>query len=178
MQTQTAKELRNRFNADLLMGCYHPSTGHNCGFFDDIRGLETEHVFFNACKEKQIVVDYIGSQKLIEGKYYSFEWTIPSEHSPYNIQMLGEATLVTEKNVIDALFTARQVRGKVLEDNVDVQRMIQNEVTGGPETFIYELLQNTNDYSYEDQDVSVEFTITDRYLYFRHTGSEFSLPNI
>lgn len=56
--------------------------------------------------------------------------------------------------------------------------MIQNEVTGGPETFIYELLQNTNDYSYEDQDVSVEFTITDRYLYFRHTGSEFSLPNI
>ena len=114
MQTQTEKELRNRFNSDLLMGCYHPSTGHNCGFFDDIRGLETEHVFFNACKEKQIVVDYIGSQKLIEGKYYSFEWTIPSEHSPYNIQMLGEATLVTEKNVIDALFTARQVQVKYL----------------------------------------------------------------
>ena len=59
-----------------------------------------------------------------------------------------------------------------------MQRMIQNEVTGGPETFIYELLQNTNDYSYEDQDVSVEFTITDRYLYFKHAGSEFSLPNI
>lgn len=178
MQTQTEKELRKRFKADMLMGCYHPSTGLSCGFFDDIRGLETEHVFFNACKEKQIVIEYTGSQNLVEGKYYKFKWIIPDEQSPYDIQMQEEATLVTEKNVIDALFTARQVDGKLLEDTVDVQHMIQNEVTGGPETFIYELLQNANDYPYEDQDVSVEFTITEKYLYFRHTGAEFSLPNI
>lgn len=48
----------------------------------------------------------------------------------------------------------------------------------GKEIFIYELLQNANDYPQEidniKQPVDVEFHITDKYLIFMHTGAVFS----
>lgn len=50
-------------------------------------------------------------------------------------------------------------------------------------TFIYELLQNANDYPQKDSKgnkipVHVEFEFEGDYLYFRHTGAKFSVQNI
>lgn len=50
-------------------------------------------------------------------------------------------------------------------------------------TFIYELLQNANDYPQKDSNgnkipVHVEFEFEGDYLYFRHTGAKFSVQNV
>lgn len=55
-------------------------------------------------------------------------------------------------------------------------------IASGKEIFIYELLQNANDYPQIidsiKQPVDVEFHITDKYLIFMHTGAVFSERNI
>lgn len=56
----------------------------------------------------------------------------------------------------------------------------------GKEVFIYELLQNANDYPRKQRieqksvpvPVEVEFHITDKYLTFQHTGEYFNPKNI
>ena len=56
----------------------------------------------------------------------------------------------------------------------------------GKEVFIYELLQNANDYPRRSRNsgettimpVNVEFHITDNYLFFQHTGEYFNPKNI
>ena len=44
--------------------------------------------------------------------------------------------------------------------------------------FVYELLQNANDYPVEGKMVDVEFHITDNYLLFLHSGEKFNVRNI
>lgn len=60
---------------------------------------------------------------------------------------------------------------------------IKNQLTAsGKEVFIYELLQNANDYPQKVNEqkipVEVEFHITDNYLIFQHSGDYFNAKNI
>jgi hypothetical protein len=61
---------------------------------------------------------------------------------------------------------------------------LRNQLTqSGKEVFIYELLQNANDYPKKSKDkeiipVDVEFHITGQYLIFQHTGEYFNAKNI
>lgn len=45
-------------------------------------------------------------------------------------------------------------------------------------TFVYELLQNANDYPMGGEKVDVEFHITENYLLFLHSGAEFNVRHI
>lgn len=61
--------------------------------------------------------------------------------------------------------------------------MINREVTGAPHTYIYELLQNSNDYPRKDINnnkipVEVKFILTENYLFLVHSGAPFNLKNI
>ena len=62
--------------------------------------------------------------------------------------------------------------------------MVSTQLTASSDgTFIYELLQNANDYPMEDESgnpipVNVEFHITGEYLIYRHSGDFFTPRNI
>lgn len=59
------------------------------------------------------------------------------------------------------------------------ERLVHNLTASSDGTFIYELLQNANDYPMEDESgnpipVNVEFHITGEYLIYRHSGDFFT----
>lgn len=57
-------------------------------------------------------------------------------------------------------------------------KTITYQINKKNETFIYELLQNADDYPLENQKVEVDFFITDKYLLFTHSGSKFNFNNV
>lgn len=120
-------------------------------------------------------------------KYYSFEWCLlkyDSENPVFGVQLTGNFRHVTGKEVVRLLHNqimsyspgAKQKAVKTID-------ILKNQLTAsGKDIFIYELLQNANDYQYDvdgyKQMVDVEFHITDEHLFFMHSGSYFNERNV
>ena len=164
--------IRQRLSSEYLIGCYFET--ESIKGFKDIRGGEGEPIEIDGIDE--IIISYEGA-KLIEGEYYRFNWTVPVGST--KIKVVGEATLVDKDSFLDTLFDFHlNTRGGMLNLAVNSQESTLEEVTGSSHTFLYELLQNANDYPYNKEFVKVKFILTDHYLFFFHTGAEFSLRNI
>lgn len=120
-------------------------------------------------------------------KYYSFEWCLlkyDSENPVFGVQLTGNFRHVTGNEVVKLLHNqimsyspgAKQKAVKTID-------ILKNQLTAsGKDIFIYELLQNANDYQYDvdgyKQMVDVEFHITDEHLFFMHSGSYFNERNV
>ena len=57
-------------------------------------------------------------------------------------------------------------------------KTITYQINKRNETFIYELLQNADDYPTENEKVIVNFYVNDKYLLFTHNGAKFNFNNI
>ena len=58
-------------------------------------------------------------------------------------------------------------------------KTLSSDINREPETFIYELLQNADDYyDIKKNSVEVRFTLTDNYLLFTHNGQPFNYQNV
>ena len=91
----------------------------------------------------------------------------------------GTASKIDNVQFLEGLFDARlKLSGSNLELFNNFQKTIFNEVTGAQHTYIYELLQNANDYPYKGEHVNVKFILTDHYLFFMHSGAYFNLRNV
>lgn len=64
------------------------------------------------------------------------------------------------------------------QDILKSVKTITYQINKRNETFIYELLQNADDYPLPREKVTVNFYITDKYLLFTHSGSEFNFNNV
>lgn len=172
----TAKEegLRRRIGSDYIIGCYQK---HDDGtaYFSDIRGNEGDLLkvpdmgddLSIPCTDKTLKV----------GTFYRFQWKLTESEN--QIAMVGDAIRVDNEAFLQGLFDARlRLQGSNLELFNNFQKTIFNEVTGAQHTYIYELLQNANDYPYKNEKVEVKFILTDHYLFFLHTGDYFNLRNI
>lgn len=122
-------------------------------------------------------------------RYYKFSWILDTKSTPDNshfyidtnkpVSLFGPEAIVNciHDDIIDYPGSASQIIVKTLDT-------LKNQLTAsGKEIFIYELLQNANDYPCKTRDgkpipVNVEFRITDNYLIFQHTGAYFSPRNI
>ena len=70
-------------------------------------------------------------------------------------------------------------RGIALEALSGAMDRLVGDVSRKPETFIYELLQNADDYpDHEKGKVKVKFSVIDDYLVFQHTGLPFKANNV
>ena len=164
------QKIRHRLSSDQLIGCYF-TKGKEQGF-KDIRGNEGQPV--DGLDDQ--IVTYDG-KKLIEGEYYSFNWTVPKGTN--TIKITGDVTQVNKDAFLDTLFNFHMnAKGGMLQLAISSQETTLEEVTGSSHTFLYELLQNANDYPYNKELVKVKFILTEHYLFFFHTGAEFSLRNI
>lgn len=100
-------------------------------------------------------------------------------NSNHKIIVKGDINEVENSEFVKGLFDARlTLSGSNLELFNNFQKTIFNEVTGAQHTYIYELLQNANDYPYRKERVKVQFVLSDHYLFFFHSGDYFNLRNI
>ena len=170
------QRLRNRIGTQNLIGCFTYEKGLPC--FCDIRGGQGDVVKHPRSQDLSYSIPYKGSKKLTEGKFYSFNWHIEDE-GLMNFVIDGEPTEINNDEFVNGIFNARlNLSGSNLELFNNFQKTIFNEVTGAQHTYIYELLQNANDYPYNDEHVSVKFILTDHYLFFMHSGDYFNLRNV
>ena len=127
-------------------------------------------------------------KKLRDG-YYEFTWKIlhcnlDTNEYRFTVDENLPIVEVHPKDIVTKLH--KNIMGEGAPSAQRTVRSIDTLKTqltaSGKEVFIYELLQNANDYPQRinnvKQPVDVEFHITDKYLIFMHTGSVFTEKNI
>lgn len=154
-------------------------------YFDDIRSLGFTERTYKDGTEITIEVSKIAGLK--ENCYYEFGWSIALDDSERGFHLVAKDNrflMVQPKALVDGLYQ-KWVNSDpdIMAQMTDVQRMVNTQLTASSDgTFIYELLQNANDYPVfrgkSVQLVDVEFHLTDKYLIYRHTGRIFSPRNI
>ncbi len=168
--------LKNRIGSDFLIGCYGIDE-KGIGVFTDIRGGEGDLVKNPIDKSTELIVKYEG-EALEAGVFYSFMWHLENDDIS-NIVVDGYPEKVENATFLTNLFNARlRLSGSNLELFNNFQKTVFNEVTGSQHTYIYELLQNANDYPHNKEHVSVKFILTEHYLFFMHSGECFNLRNV
>ncbi len=168
--------LRKRIGSDFLIGCYGISE-KGTGVFTDIRGEEGDLVKNPLDESAELIVEYHG-KALEQGVFYSFRWHLENDDIS-NIVIDGSPEMIDNSKFLSQLFDARlRLSGSNLELFNNFQKTIFNEVTGAQHTYIYELLQNANDYPHNKEHVSVKFILTEHYLFFMHSGECFNLRNV
>ena len=168
--------LRRQIGSDNLIGCYTKNNnGTTC--FTDIRGGEGNLVKNPLTSEYDLEIEYNGPE-LKYGEFYSFTWHLSNDVAGL-IEIVSTPQIVNNKEFLSGLFDARlRLSGSNLEQFNKFQETIFNEVTGAQHTYIYELLQNANDYPHNKEHVSVKFILTEHYLFFMHSGACFNLRNV
>lgn len=170
------ERLRQNIGSTNLIGCYTKNNdGSTC--FTDIRGEEGNSVENPLTSEYDLKIEYNGP-KLELNTFYSFAWHLKNKDS-FIIEIVGSPTKINNKKFLLGLFDARlRLSGSALDQFNKFQDTTFNEVTGAQHTYIYELLQNANDYPYNQEPVTVKFILTKHYLFFMHSGACFNLRNV
>ena len=129
-------------------------------------------------RELSVVTNYVPSSSV---EYCFFEWKFSNNdpNHPCLIETVGDPVSIRAQEIVD------MIRKQVDKDPDTRKRYetavetIRNQLVGsGAEVFIYELLQNADDYPNEHDPVDVEIVLTNEYLIFRHTGCSFGAENV
>jgi hypothetical protein len=117
--------------------------------------------------------------------YYYFAWKYtdsnPDNLCEITIDLSKDLEMLTPYDIITLLYNAQMnlAHGSAKTNNQMLDTLTKQLTANDDEVFIYELLQNANDYPYrKGEDVDVEIKLTKNYLLFRHTGAEFSPKNV
>lgn len=115
--------------------------------------------------------------------YYLFKWKLADKnpHKPFllHIDSDYQPKPISPKWFIDTLFFDRyNDKSRNFGSATNFLDTLSKQLSAKESTFIYELLQNANDYPFRQEKVDVEFHITDKYLLFMHTGDYFNIRNI
>lgn len=128
-------------------------------------------------------------KKFHQSAYYTFSWILlGTEPLQFGIDLNEEITIMSPKDIINCLYNGiMQYTAGAAKNIAHSLDTLKKQLTqSGKEVFIYELLQNANDYpkkkkignKIETTPVEVEFHITEKYLIFQHTGEYFNPKNI
>ena len=117
------------------------------------------------------------------GDYYLFNWKLADndERNPYRIHIDFSIPPqpIRPQWFVDQLFNDRyDDKSKNFDSATNFLDTLRKQLSAKDSTFIYELLQNANDYPKGNDPVDVEFHITDNYLIFMHSGDYFNVRNI
>lgn len=181
----------------LFVGCYDFDQEKQTYCFSDIRSGSFHELKYpnlerkNNAQEEDIIIPL---EKPIEGlslkSYYKIWWKIISDNSDRGYSFAYDSSLPIEPinptsliNLLKNIWDISDISVSGTMD--DAMEMVSSELMSSSNgTFIYELLQNANDYPVEInggkdiEKVDVEFHITDNYLVFRHSGDYFSAKDI
>jgi hypothetical protein len=174
------------------------------GFFKDVRSLSGVRKYYPTNEgepddvnirplevwSKKTILFNSGKKKIIleEGKWYKF-YAVPAQNqlrvknrNPFLLQTdLSKAADINvfkgseliENIQQDSINTPESVKGK-LTRSIEA---ISNEINTQPATFIFELIQNADDYPNDEKFVKMSFDISSPYLIIKHNGSQFDVNN-
>lgn len=168
------------------IGYYHYDEESEVYIVDDLRKPNFDHIpYYPGDKEKKpIRISYPHEIRGIElNDYYLFTWKLShrNKYNPYEIYLdfNTQPKAINPKWFIDTLFDDRHNdKSKNFGSATNFLDTLSKQLSAKESTFVYELLQNANDYPVEGCSVDVEFYITDNYLLFLHTGDKFNVRNI
>lgn len=168
------------------IGFYHYDEESETYIVDDLRKPNFDHIpYYPGDTEKRpIQITYPYEIKGIKlNDYYLFTWKLShrNQFNPYEIfiDFKTQPKPIEPKWFIDTLFDDRHNdKSKNFGSATNFLDTLSKQLSAKESTFVYELLQNANDYPVEGQNVDVEFHITDNYILFIHSGDKFNVRNI
>ncbi len=166
------------------IGYYHYDPQTNGYIIDDLRKTNFDRIPSYLSNKRAISLWLKYPQRGLElDNYYRFTWKLShkDKDNPYEIYLDNRfpAQPITPKWFIDNLFEDRHSdKSKNFGSAANFLDTLSKQLSARESTFVYELLQNANDYPVEGQKVDVEFYITENYLLFLHSGDKFNVRNI
>ncbi len=168
------------------IGFYHYDEKIETYIVDDLRKPNFDHIpYYPGDKDKcPIKITYPHEIRGIKlNDYYLFTWKLShkNRYNPYEIfiDFKNQPKAINPKWFINELLEDRlSDKSKNFGSTANFLDTLSKQLSAKESTFVYELLQNANDYPVEGQKVDVEFYITDNYLLFLHTGEKFNVRNI
>jgi hypothetical protein len=161
----------------------------NLMFFTDIRSYEFRKIEYpdnQYNREIEILFTPENNSVLNLETYYEFYFGIRDAEKRVQNNRLS-IFYVSKKNVTEIKPKAFiETRNKVYTGiNIELADTIRkaiktltSDINREPETFIYELLQNADDYPLEKNNVEIKFTLTSNYLLLSHNGQPFNFQNV
>ena len=176
------RKLKDKF----FIGCFNRTeSGY---LISDIRRSDFSKIKYKPKNSKSFTIATVGFLKRIlkEDCYYRFTWVMLQSKPTYvfGVDEDEDIELIKPHDIVNLLYNdIYNYPASASEKIVNTLDTLKNQLTAsGKEVFIYELLQNANDYpqkvSGKKQPVDVEFHITDNYLVFQHSGDYFDAKNI
>lgn len=168
------------------IGFYHYDEESETYIVDDLRKPNFDHIpYYPGDSEKKPIRIYYphAIRGIKENDYYLFTWKLShrNEFNPYEIflDFKTQPKPIDPKWFIDTLFNDRhRDKSKNFGSATNFLDTLSKQLSARESTFVYELLQNANDYPVKGKSVDVEFHITDKYLLFLHSGDKFNVRNI
>lgn len=167
-----------------FIGFYHKDTKSNGYIIDDLRKINFDHIPNYLINNSPISLCVKSPLKDIElDDYYLFKWKLShkNKNNPYEIYIDDRYTPhpIEPKWFIEKLFEDRHNdKSKNFGSATNFLDTLSKQLSAKESTFVYELLQNANDYPIDGEKVDVEFHITNNYLLFLHSGAKFNIRNI
>ena len=177
-----------RLRNNLFIGLF---TENKDGSFTirDIRRSDFSKLILQNGKDQQPIVYHPKTKNPDDGKYYEFSWVLNGANKD-EYQYFFKVDETKPIKEISAFELIKRLKDDIMgypagagQKIVKMLDTLKNQLTAsGKEIFIYELLQNANDYPYKANDstekVNVEFHITRDSLVFMHSGAVFNERNI
>lgn len=183
--TESVKR-RLRLENDQFIGQFVPQKNENWYTITDIRNTDFTKIEDKERGVKNLSISFKSNKPFNRFAYYKFTWVL-LEIDPlkFGIDLREEITPIYPKDIVGSLYEGimRYPAGAAKKIARSLDTLKKQLTQSGKEVFIYELLQNANDYprrdgKYQVLPVEVEFHITENHLIFQHTGEYFNPKNI
>ncbi|HUH73622.1 MAG TPA: hypothetical protein VLZ75_04380 [Chitinophagales bacterium] len=205
-EEEIIQRLKNTLESQSLqfIGKFTSVEDKDFGFFKDVRSVSGVRKYYPTNEgepddfnnrplevwSKKTILFNSGKKKIIleEGKWYKF-YAVPTQSqlrlknkNPFLLQTdlsravdisLFRGNELIENIQQDSINTPESVKGK-LTRSIEA---ISNEINTQPATFIFELIQNADDYPNDEKYVKMSFDIKNPYLVIKHNGSQFDVNN-
>ena len=184
--TKSVKK-RLRLKNNQFIGQFAPHEGWYV--ITDIRNTDFTKIEDKERGVKNLSISFKSNKPFNRFAYYKFTWVLlETDPLKFGIDLREEITPIYPKDIVGSLYEGimRYPAGAAKKIARSLDTLKKQLTQSGKEVFIYELLQNANDYPRRDKNngkyqvlpVEVEFHITENHLIFQHTGEYFNPKNI
>lgn len=181
---------RLRLDNNMFIGQFAPQKNEGWYTITDIRNTDFTKIEDRERGVINLSISFRSKKKEFNRfAYYKFTWVLLKvEPLKFGIDLCEEITPIYPKGIVNSLYEGimRYPAGAAKKITRSLDTLKKQLTQSGKEVFIYELLQNANDYprhtiindKYQSLPVDVEFHLTKNYLIFQHTGEYFNPKNI
>lgn len=180
---------RLRLENNQFIGQFAPQRNEGWFTITDIRNTDFTKIEDKERGIKNLSISFRSNKEFNRYAYYKFTWVLlGTDPLKFGIDLHEEITPIYPKDIVNSLYEGimRYPAGAAKKITRSLDTLKKQLTQSGKEVFIYELLQNANDYprrikidgKIQPLPVDVEFHITENYLTFEHTGEYFNPKNI